>query len=64
MSIEIHLTEGMLVVVEGDLEPHIPSSTDADEGHSPMGEGDPDEPRIVCHKPFGWGSGQEPKRRS
>ena len=61
MSIEIHLTSYVLTIVEGDLEPPIASSTDVDEGRSLTKESATDAPRIVCHKPFGWGSGQQRK---
>jgi len=51
----------MLIVVEGDLEPPIASSTDVDEGRSPTQEGATDASRIVFHKPFGWATGQQRK---
>jgi hypothetical protein len=56
MPTQLILIGDMLVVVEGDLEPPIASSTDVDEGHCPAQDAATDAPRIVFHKPFGWGA--------
>lgn len=63
MSTQLIFIGDMLVVVESDLGPSVPSS-DFDEGHSPAGSAEEAATaglRIVIHKPFGWGSGQERK---
>jgi hypothetical protein len=59
MSMQLMFIGDMLVVVEGDLEPPIASSTDVNEGRSPTEEAATGALRIVCHQPFGWGSGQQ-----
>jgi hypothetical protein len=64
MSTQLIFIGDILVVVESDLGPPVPSPTDFDEGDSPAGaaeEAVPDGPRIAIHKPFGWGSGHKRK---